>query len=418
MAGILLYAVQVLWRSGTTQFPVTHLGDDPSERRWLMDKKQITYSIGVIIILPILLNGCSFSSGNEESTITSSSTFEQTVEIPEPSFTHILPLPTPSFTRASTPYPLEGKISFLFRQTAIYTIDLPIGKPIEILDNQSLTNDLIAVPNNRLYFLLGGVSDHQQLYSLNTDGRELTRITFDIYDDNILAVNSNGDRAAFVQLPRFGGDTQFLSILDLHPGSQISTIYTSKGFPIDDLSWSNDGKKLAFIKMDPAFNYNYGELYIIDADGSNLTEIGLKLPILLDLPTWSPDDSQIAVSAKDETGVNIYIVDIRKNTSIRLTNTKTPALHPLWSPRGDKLLFVQGLNYYIIDPDGLNQMVLTDQASDPEFSFREAAWSPDGRYVAVVRSGSLYIVSAAGGKPHLVAIQSPINDISWIKSSP
>jgi TolB protein len=62
------------------------------------------------------------------------------------------------------------------------------------------------------------------------------------------------------------------------------------------LSWSPDGKRIAFISG----NRDEGELYIMDANGSNLTQLS-NLSTTGEFPgslTWSPDGQQIAFSSQ------------------------------------------------------------------------------------------------------------------------
>jgi TolB protein len=97
----------------------------------------------------------------------------------------------------------------------------------------------------------------------------------------------------------------------------------------------------------------------------------------------------------------------------RLTKEKgdpsTPAglffqIEPAWSPDGQSIAFVSkrdGRSHvYVMRSDGTKTRRLTDGGEDDA----HPAWSPDGRRIAFARGGEVWIVPAAGGAPHRLAI--------------
>jgi Tol biopolymer transport system component len=101
----------------------------------------------------------------------------------------------------------------------------------------------------------------------------------------------------------------------------------------------------------------------------------------------------------------------------KLTNSNVvDARDPVWSPNGDRILFIQGSNYCTIAPDGSGQKVLAS-APDPKSAYKVAVWSPDGRYVALERNLAVYIVNADGGTPLSVFSADQISNLSWIKTT-
>ena len=81
-------------------------------------------------------------------------------------------------------------------------------------------------------------------------------------------------------------------------------------------------------------------IYVIDADGSNLCEIGRA-----EHPVWSPDGRYlIAMITEDDghhiTGSELYAIDITTAQRFHLTaHTDVIALHPTVSPDGRKVAF-------------------------------------------------------------------------------
>jgi len=326
---------------------------------------------------------------------------------------------TPNPTITSTPYPLEGEIYFLER-TSVIVIEASTGKSHVLLEEPTVIGDPIPAPTGNVYFLYGGSSGQWQLYGVRLNGSDLKRLTYDADYDNTLSISRDGTRIAFIQRLFAGGGADTISVIDYRHGGLAGGVFSSANKVITSLSWSNNGEKLAFFLWNEDVRFNqepiYGDLYIMNSNGTNLTQIKTDLPLVMDAPTWSPDDSQIAVPAYDNTGVNLYVIDVKSQVMKKITDSNGEMRHPIWSPSGEKILFMHSTNYYTVSPDGTNQKFLADHAPDPNFAYKAAAWSPDGYYLAITRYDSLVIVNAEGGAPFQLSIESPSN-ISWIKST-
>ena len=170
-----------------------------------------------------------------------------------------------------------------------------------------------------------------------------------------------------------------------------------------EAAWSPDGRRIAFSKSD---GYHGAAIYVIDADGTNLTRLSPEGAYDAS-PTWSPDGRRIAFeSMRDSTGyggVNswldpeIYVMNADGTNQVRLTkhlghNDYTPA----WSPDGSRIAYVSdtvGHSYiYVINADGTNPVQLTSG----EHEDYDPAWSPDGRRIAFSGSSNLFVVDADG----------------------
>jgi Tol biopolymer transport system component len=386
-----------------------------------MFSKKITIMICIGFICSNLLCGCSKRpSLTQTLPARTPNQAMQTATIAEESPTPQLS-PTPFPTITSTPYPVEGEIYFLANNIVISAIDASTGKFHTLLENHSMTNDPIPVVTGYVYFLNGGPSGQLQLYRMKLNGSDLKRLTYDANYDNTLTVSPDGTRIAFITRLLSGGGADSISVIDYRHGGLAGGVFSSADKAIRSLSWSNNGEKLAFFLWDDDVRFNeepiYGDLYIMNSNGSNLTKIKTDLPLVMDAPTWSPNDSQIAVPAYDNTGVNLYTIDVKSQAMKKITDSNGEVRYPIWSPNGDKILFMQGTNYYTVAPDGTNQMFLADQAPDPNFAYKAAAWSPDGHYVAITRYQTLFIVNADGGAPFQLSTVTLINNIFWIKST-
>ena len=73
------------------------------------------------------------------------------------------------------------------------------------------------------------------------------------------------------------------------------------------------------------------EIYVMDADGSNLTNL-TNNPAYDWLPVWSPDGSRIAFVSDRDGNWEIYVVDADGSNLTNLTNNPADDLLPAWSP--------------------------------------------------------------------------------------
>ena len=122
--------------------------------------------------------------------------------------------------------------------------------------------------------------------------------------------------------------------------------------------WSADGKQIAFIKTpDSQTPFTIGELWVMQANGSNARKLADVDAGHGYAANWSPDGNRIAfvlrenvedVNANESADAlisNIYIVDITTNEITQVTNFGEDRVEtPHWSPDGNSLFFTRVLN--------------------------------------------------------------------------
>jgi Tol biopolymer transport system component len=173
-------------------------------------------------------------------------------------------------------------------------------------------------------------------------------------------------------------------------------------------AWSPDGSKIAFSSNRDG---DY-EIYVMNADdGSGQTNL-TNYPAVFDgYPAWSPDGSKIAFASDRDGDGDIYVVNVDANgvpigapTNLTTDSAAWDA-DPAWSPDGSKIAFITSrvVGYhevYVMNADGSNPTNLTNS---PVAHDEEPAWSPDGTKIAFQSSAyrdmlprDIYVVNADG----------------------
>ena len=146
----------------------------------------------------------------------------------------------------------------------------------------------------------------------------------------------------------------------------------------------------------------YSDIWVMDVDGSNTTNIasGLDSTNSPPRPTWSPDGNTIVYSnstllpGTHSENIDIWIMDADGRNKTQLTNDSGYNVNPVISPDGGKIVYMSGYSnrdnrdIWVVNSDGSNKKRLT---FSPTIDFLRG-WSVDGkRIVYKTLSTSEYI---------------------------
>jgi TolB protein len=137
--------------------------------------------------------------------------------------------------------------------------------------------------------------------------------------------------------------------------------------------WSPDGRRIAFSQV--------GDIWVMNADGSDATNLTDSYAPLDDDPSWSPTGRWIAFDSTSRRRINPDIHTFRSNGTRHRNLTRSTRSFDVdvaWSPDGRRLVFagVSGgkRDIYVMSADGRN---LTNLTNDPEGTRNsDPAWSP------------------------------------------
>jgi Tol biopolymer transport system component len=163
---------------------------------------------------------------------------------------------------------------------------------------------------------------------------------------------------------------------------QLTNFPDSQVFGLN-ADWSPDSSRIAFNYPGPDGDF---EIWVVDADGSNLTPF-TDDPGVDDLaPNWSPDGTKMAFARTGRFGANVITVMNADGTDMTpLTGDAYDSFIPLWTPDGQRIVFYSDkggaiATVWIMNADGTGKLQLTKAAQD----FGPVDVSPDGQRVLLL----------------------------------
>ena len=158
------------------------------------------------------------------------------------------------------------------------------------------------------------------------------------------------------------------------------------------------------------------ELAWFDRSGKRLSTVGP--PAQFTNPALSPDERWLAVGKMDlETKTrDLWLYDLVRGTSTRLTFDPGDDLNPAWSPDGKRIAFTAKRkgerDIYLMDANGTREpelMLQTPKRKNVE------QWSPDGKYLvfnleASDMNSDLYVLPLSGERKAIPFLTSPFTE--------
>ncbi|MCL4393981.1 MAG: hypothetical protein M1482_04105 [Chloroflexi bacterium] len=176
------------------------------------------------------------------------------------------------------------------------------------------------------------------------------------------------------------------------------------------ISWSHDGKWIAFSSQPTGKEGVNVNVDAVSPDGSHRRTIVVGGS----MPSWSPDDTQIAFASCRGADCGIFRASSLGGDGGTLIVGEL-GNDPTWSPVGTKLLYqedVDGIKQiFAVNADGTGKKQLTT-GSDPHVG---AQWSPDGSaiYYRSSKGGSWGIWKMSADGSAQTSLASDVQPVDW-----
>lgn len=258
-----------------------------------------------------------------------------------------------------------------------------------------------------------------EIYAMNTDGSNITRLTFDNIQDGRASWASNYQHIAFASGPANNRD---IFVMNAN-GNGRRNISNSYGADEDWPEWAPQGNHVIYSSNRDGNH----EIYLYNSDNETSTRLTNRTQDDK-WPTYSPDGSKIAFQSNLGSGsglTEIFIMNADGTNILRLTNSPALDQMPTWSPDGNKIAFMSSRDgnpeIYVMNADGSAQTRLTNF---PGIDARPC-WSKETGLIAftstrdfpttALTNYEIYIMNGDGSNPVRLTSNSIYDDYPFIK---
>ena len=232
------------------------------------------------------------------------------------------------------------------------------------------------------------------------------------------ALTQRQEKIAFLSL-RDGN----IEIYSMNPDGSDQTRLTNNPTYDHSAAWSPDGRKIAFVSLRDGND----DIYVMNADGTGVTNLTNTTatrndPIYNHSPAWSPDGSRIAFSSQRNGVAGIWIMTADGTSQTRLTTQGED--RPAWSPDGRKIAVVwqrvdvelarSVSSIIVMNPEGANPApveIFRTIVACPDY----LDWSPDGSTIAFADcvNGSIQLINPDGSGLRQLPVGGNTGHASW-----
>jgi Tol biopolymer transport system component len=205
----------------------------------------------------------------------------------------------------------------------IYIMNADGTNPVRITNNAAYDVYPTWTPDGNKIVFVSNRDGSNNIYLMNDDGTNPVRLTNNpLPDEQPSCWSPDGTRIAFASAAfgsAFGIDGYEIYTMNLDGSNQTRlTNNTKRDF---EPAWSPDGTKIAFT----SWRNLETEIFVMDSDGNNQTKLASGA-----YPTWSPDGTKIAFTSWYNGNSKIFVMNADGSNQTQLTNSTGLDSNPCW----------------------------------------------------------------------------------------
>jgi Tol biopolymer transport system component len=209
--------------------------------------------------------------------------------------------------------PDQKKIVFVREKSSVlesvFVMDANGSNAIELTPGENAF-DPRWLPNGKIVYA-SGVGSASEIYMMNADGSNKTRLTTDAIGDICPEVSPDGLTIAYMK--NISGTHQ---IYFMSPGgTNQRALIGSGGVAIGSLAFSKDSTQLAYVTSRDGNK----EVYLINTDGTNERRLTNNSADDFSV-NWSPDGSKLLFASLRDGSAELYTMNPDGTSQTRITN--------------------------------------------------------------------------------------------------
>lgn len=188
--------------------------------------------------------------------------------------------------------------------------------------------DLIAMYTDRFYSPAVGCAWHRVAYMPVSGGMDnIVVLDAHVTEQETLTWSPDGSSIVYSSRCDFGKE-QALELYSWNIDTNEVTQLTDEGYFNSEPAFSHDGRYLAYTSVRDAAG---ADIYIRDLETGEERNVTNR-PGKDSHPTWSPDDSHIALVTDRDGNDEIYVLNLETGDAWNVSNDPARDFEPAWSP--------------------------------------------------------------------------------------